>query len=522
MKNIRIIIILMVVTLSACTDLDVPPKSDATGELIFNDPATYEAFIAKIYAGFSLTGQQGPAGAGDIRGIDEGASNYVRQYWQLQELPTDEAVIGWADGNLPTLNTQTWTDENEFITAMYYRIFFNVSLANEFLREASEEKLSERGFTEAVKANIATYRAEARYVRALSYWHGLDLFGNIPFYTEANAIGSDAPDQATPQEVFTFIENELIDIESELADFNSTPYGRASKEALWALQAKLYLNATVYTGADRSADCLASCEKIINSGAFSLADNYQLNFGADNHTSNEIIFAALFDGDHIRTWGGTTYLVNASIGGSMDPTAYGVAGGWSGLRTTSNLVNLFPDETGGLDGRAIFYTDGQTKEITSITDFTNGYAVPKFTNVTSGGQSGSDETHPDTDFAFFRLADVYLMYAEAVLRGGGGNTATAVGYINMLRERAYGTTAGNISSADLTLDFILDERARELYWEGHRRTDLIRFNEFTENGVWPWKGGTQAGETTASYLNLYPIPSADLIANPKLEQNDQY
>lgn len=512
----------MVVTLSACTDLDVPPKSDATGELIFNDPATYEAFLAKIYAGFSLTGQQGPAGAGDIRGIDEGASNYVRQYWQLQELPTDEAVVGWADGNLPTLNTQTWTDDNEFITAMYYRIFFNVSLANEFLREASEEKLTERGFDEDTKATIQQYRAEARFVRALSYWHGLDLFGNIPFYTEEDAIGSEAPDQATQQDVFTYIENELIDIETQLKSFVSTPYGRASKEALWALQAKLYLNAEVYTGTDRSADCLAACEKIINSGAFALADDYQLNFGADNHTSSEIIFAALFDGEHIRTWGGTTYLVNAAIGGTMDPANYGVAGGWSGLRTTSALVNLFPDETGDLDGRAIFYTDGQTKEITSITDFTNGYAVPKFTNITSNDAQGSDETHPDTDFAFFRLADVYLMYAESVVRGGGGSSATAVEYVNMLRERAYGSTAGNITAADLTLDFILDERARELYWEGHRRTDLIRFNQFTENGVWPWKGGTQAGQTTGAYLNLYPIPSADLIANPKLKQNDQY
>lgn len=512
----------MVVTLSACTDLDVPPKSDATGELIFNDPATYEAFLAKIYAGFSLTGQQGPAGAGDIRGIDEGASNYVRQYWQLQELPTDEAVVGWADGNLPTLNTQTWTDDNEFITAMYYRIFFNVSLANEFLREASDERLTERGFDEEVIATIQQYRAEARFVRALSYWHGLDLFGNIPFYTEENAVGADAPDQATQSEVFTYIENELIDIEEALKPFASTPYGRASKEALWALQAKIYLNAAVYTGTDRSADCLAACEKIINSGAFALADDYRLNFGADNHTSNEIIFAALFDGERIRTWGGTTYLVNAAIGGTMDPAAYGVAGGWGGLRTTSAFVNLFPDETGDLDGRAIFYTDGQTKEITSITDFTNGYAVPKFTNITSDGAQGSDETHPDTDFAFFRLADVYLMYAESVVRGGGGSTATAVEYINMLRERAYGSTAGNIAAADLTLDFILDERARELYWEGHRRTDLIRFNQFTENGVWPWKGGTQAGQTTGAYLNLYPIPSADLIANPKLKQNDQY
>lgn len=521
MKNIYIILVL-VLLISACTDLDVPPKSDATGELIFNDPATYEAFIAKLYAGFSLTGQQGPAGSADISGIDEGASNYVRQYWQLQELPTDEAVIGWADGNLPSLNTQTWTDDNEFVTAMYYRIFFNVSLANEFIREASEEKLEERAFTEDQMAQIRQYRAEARYVRALSYWHGLDLFGNIPFYTEENAVGAEAPDQSTPQQVFTYIESELIDIESALNDPANTPYGRASKAALWALQAKLYLNAEVYTGEQRYDDCIAACEKIISSGAFALADEYSVNFGADNNTSPEIIFAALYDGQNTKTWGGTTYLVNAAIGGTMDPAQYGVAGGWAGIRATSAFVNLFPDETGDIDSRAIFHTDGQTKEIVDITQFTNGYGVPKFTNITSTGAVGSDETHPDTDFAFFRLADVYLMYAEAVVRGGSGSMASAVEYVNLIRERAYGDESGNITTGDLTLDFILDERGRELYWEAHRRTDLIRYNLFTENGVWPWKGGVQEGQPTQSYLSLYPIPSAELIANPKLKQNDKY
>ena len=116
------------------------------------------------------------------------------------------------------------------------------------------------------------------------------------------------------------------------------------------------------------------------------------------------------------------------------------------------------------------------------------------------------------------------MYAEAILRGGtGGDLNTALGYINDLRYRAYGDNSGQISASQLTLDFILEERARELYWEGHRRTDLIRFKRFSEtNYTWPWKGGVIGGRSTNSNYNLFPIPSSDLGANPNLKQNPGY
>ena len=124
----------------------------------------------------------------------------------------------------------------------------------------------------------------------------------------------------------------------------------------------------------------------------------------------------------------------------------------------------------------------------------------------------------------FRLADAYLMYAEAVLRGGsGGSRATALGYVNALRQRAYSNTSGNITDSGLTLDFILDERGRELYWEGCRRTDLVRFGQFTNGSyVWEWKGNVKNGARTSSYRDLYPIPINDLNANPNLKQNAGY
>jgi hypothetical protein len=124
----------------------------------------------------------------------------------------------------------------------------------------------------------------------------------------------------------------------------------------------------------------------------------------------------------------------------------------------------------------------------------------------------------------FRLAEQYLIYAEAVLRGGGGGDATtALGYINKLRTRAYGNTSGNITAGQLTTNFILDERARELFWEGFRRTDLVRYGLFTSSSyLWPFKGGAKGGTGVADFHNIYPIPDADRSVNPNLKQNPGY
>lgn len=525
MKNIaKIALLLLVFGFSACTDLDLEPKSTATAPVLLTDAGSYRAFIARVYAGLAVTGQQGPAGQADISSLDEGFSNYLRQYWQFQELTTDEAVIGWGDEGLPDLHNQTWTGANQFVRAIYYRIFFQVSMANEFLKESTPALLESRGIPMVDRPEIELYRAEARFLRALSYLHAIDLFGDVPFYTEENGVGSEAPPQLPRENVFDFIESELSEIEAILPAPGQNEYGRADKAAVWMLQARLYLNAEVYTGDAKYSEALTAVNKVISSGVYSLSDTYDKLFLADNNTSPEIIWAILFDGESTQTWGGMTYLVHAPVGGSMDPAEFGINGGWSGLRTTSALVNKFPDETGALDQRAMFYTDGQNKEINDISNFNDGYAITKYKNVTSDGVPGKDLTHIDTDFPMFRLAEAYLIYAEAVLRGGtGGDISTAVGYINQLRERAYGgATTGNITTNDLTLDFILDERARELYWEGHRRTDLIRFDQFTENGVWPWKGGVKEGKTTNSYLNILPFPSSEFLANKNLDQNPGY
>jgi starch-binding outer membrane protein, SusD/RagB family len=512
---------LLILSVAACTDTTELPTSTITDTNYFDDPSSYRAFLAKLYAGLAVSGQQGPAGKPDIQGIDEGFSQYLRLYWEAQELPTDEAVIGWGDVGLPEMNTQLWASSNSFVVAMYYRIAFQVSMANEFLRQTTDEKLAARNASDDLKTTIQGFRAEARFLRALSYWHGIDLFGNIPLVTEADAVGVAPPEQNIRQELYDFVVSELTAIQTSLpaAASGGGTYGRATKEAGSMLLAHVYLNGEVYTGTPHYGEALAAVQSVI-AGPFTLDPNYQRLFLADNNASPEIIFPVIQDGVRTQTWGGVTFLVHAACGGSMNSTVYGVDGCWFGTRLKQEAYNRFPP---GDPRGAFFHTDGQTVEVTSISNFNNGIASPKFQNVTSTGAPGSNPTHVDTDFPMFRLGDAYLIYAEAVLRGGGGTLTQALAYVNALRERAYGDASANITAPELTLPFILDERGRELLWEAHRRTDLIRFGLFTGGDyLWAWKGGAATGTATEAHRDLYPLPASELTANPNLTQNPGY
>lgn len=509
---------------NACTDPTVAPKSSISSANIFSEEASYKAFLAKIYAGLATSGQQGPAGNGDISGLDEGFSQYMRLWWQMEELPTDEAAIAWNDGPLQELNTQIWAASNSFLGSMYYRIYFQVGLVNEFLRETTDAKLSSRGVSATMRSEITKYRAEARFLRAYSYWHGIDLFGPVPLVKETDAVGKTPPAQATRAEVYNYVVSELTAIRNDLPAAGAAEYGRVDQGAVAMLLAKVYLNAQVYSGTAKYADALAEAQKVI-AGSYRLDANFRRMFSADNNTSPEIIFAIQQDGDKIQTWGGMTFLVHAEVGGNMDAGSFGIDGGWWGLRTKPTIAALYPSGGGSTsaDKRSAFFTrDGFSGNVTNLTDYGTGIGSPKYTNKTSTGASGKNSTFVDTDFPVFRLADAYLIYAEANLRGGGGTKAQALAYVNALRDRAYGNTTGQITDAQLTTAFILDERARELFWEGTRRTDLIRYGQFSTAGIWQWKGGTAAGKLTEAFRDLYPLPASELIANPKLKQNAGY
>lgn len=517
----RALIVATLLTLGAagCTDTTELPITTITDTNYFDDPSSYRAFLAKLYAGLAVSGQQGPAGNGDIQGIDEGFSQYLRLYWEAQELPSDEAVIAWGDVGLPELNTQLWASSNSFVVAMYYRIAFQVGLANEYLRQTADAVLAERNVSPQLAAEIQTFRAEARFLRALSYWHGIDLFGRIPLVTEADAIGTQAPAQSSRQALYDFVVSELNAIRPLLPLASPGTYGRATDAAASMLLAHVYLNAEVYTGTPQYAQALAAAQAAI-AGPFTLDPSYRHLFQADNKTSPEIIFPIVQDGLRTQTYGGTTFLVHASCGGTMNASDYGVNGCWYGLRLKPEAYNRY---LAGDQRASFFWTDGQTVQVNSISSYSDGIPAPKFTNKTSLGADGSNATHPDTDFPMFRLGDAYLIYAEAHLRGGGGDRALALAYVNALRQRAYGNTSGDIADAGLTLPFILDERGRELLFEAHRRSDLVRYGLFTGGAyVWAWKGGAALGTATETFRDLYPLPASELTTNPNLTQNPGY
>ncbi|MCX8481766.1 MAG: RagB/SusD family nutrient uptake outer membrane protein, partial [Sediminibacterium sp.] len=250
MNNKIVLLFIFLISFTACLK-EVSPTNDLTAEKVYINEAGYKSVLAKVYSSFATTGNKGPAGddiTKDIKGIDEGFSDFFRLFWKAQELSTDEAVISWGDAGLQDFHQMNWSSSNPLITGLYYRIFYQITLCNELIRQSSPENLTKRGISSADAAKIAVYVAEARFLRAFQYWVAMDLFGNVPFATENDAIGSFTPIQKSRVEIFTYIESELKAIESLLVDAKQNEYGRADKAAAWALLARLYLNAEVYTG----------------------------------------------------------------------------------------------------------------------------------------------------------------------------------------------------------------------------------------------------------------------------------
>jgi hypothetical protein len=547
--RVSIYVAAFVVAIStSCTKYpDLKPINNLTTEAVYSSLDGYKSVLAKVYGSFALTGNQGPAGNGDVAGIDEGFSDFYRLFWKAQELSTDEAVISWGDVGIQDFHNMNWTSNNSFLTGLYYRSMYQITLCNEFLRQSSDAKLTERAIAGTDADNVRQFAREARFLRAFQYWVLMDLFGNPALATEATVVGGPPAPRVIRSELFAFIESELKAIEPNMPAPHNNEYGRADKAAVWALLARIYLNAPVYLGISTSGsgatphytNAINYAKKVIDAG-YSLIGNYKFLMLADNQlntsATGEFIFTINYDGLHTQGYGGTTFLTHACVGGKMTPANFGVGGGWSGTRTTKSLPQLFPGYPSFstiTDNRAQFYTNGQSLEINSITTFTDGLGVTKFRNVrrdsivVNGNKvaaPGSSQDFSDIDMPLFRLPEMYLIYAEAVLRGGtGGDAATALGYVNKLRERAYGNTSGNITSGGLTADLILDERARELYWEGFRRTDLIRFDKFIESSyLWPWKGGVAGGTGVSPIRKLYPLPSREINANINLIQNPGY
>ncbi len=507
--------------------LDLTPTNGVTAEVAYSNPTGYKQGLAKVYGAMALTGNNGSGGSPDIPPqilSDEGNSDFLRGFWYLQVLSTDEAGWTYSNNTDPLgIHQMSWSSINQTVAGAYYRSFFQITLCNDFIKQAADDKLASRGITGLAADSIRKYKAEARFIRAFQYSILMDMFGNVPMVDENTVIGSGLPSQMKRKDLFNFIESELKALETELVPAKTNEYGRVDQAAAQALLARIYLNAQVYTGTPRYTDAITYCQKVIAKG-YTLHPKYSELMLADNHlNTDEFIFAIPYDGTHTQNWGGTTTLVHGPAG--VPAAVSGTSGTWGCIRVTQQFVGLFG--TGDLRGQ--FYTTGQNLIMSNLLGVTtDGYSSTKFRNVTRTGAPAPNRdasgNWSDVDFPLFRLAEIYLIYAEAVKRGGmGGDVTTALGYINALRTRGFGNTSGNIIESALTTDFILDERARELFWEGFRRTDLIRYNKFTTASyLWAWKGGIASGTAVDDKYNLFPIPATDLSANPNLVQNTGY
>ncbi|MFA9389954.1 MAG: RagB/SusD family nutrient uptake outer membrane protein [Prolixibacteraceae bacterium] len=501
-------VLLMLTLVTSCIgDLDRFPTNGTTNDVQYASIEGYKQSLVTIYGTLSF-------------------SDFLRNYWNMQELPTDEAVSTWDDDGILAYHIFNYTADNVSIERVYRTSLYNVTLCNNFLIEASEENLTKRGYSGTDVETIQQYKAEARFMRAYYYWILMDLYGNPPFATEESLAAGEAPQQILRADLFKFIEDELLAVEANLAAPKTNEYGRADQSACRALLSRLYLNAEVYTGTPKHTECVTYSKKVIDAG-YSLESDYNWLMLADNYlNTNEFIFTSNYDNAVTETWGGTNYMALGASGVTAEVN--GMSSSWSSLRMCQQIPTLFPTFNETVDQRAQIWTEGMTLEVDDLGTSINGYSSYKYRNTDRDGnaiaQNNTYNNISDIDFPIFRLAEIYLNYAEAVLRGGaGGDAATALSYINKIRGRAYAadpsSTEGNITSGDLNLDFILDERAREMYWEAQRRTDLVRFDKLTtDDYLWDWKGGVPAGTAVDARFNLYPIPTSDLLANPNLKQ----
>lgn len=520
---------------------------------------------SKCYAGLIMEGNDGNA---DFSIEDAGKSTLLRNLFNFNEVPTDEAVCWWSDGGIADVAYNKFDPGNATLKNLYYRLMSNISYENHFLS------------LDAAKADRTKY-AEVRVLRAYNYFLMLDFFGDPTFIDK---ISPETPRQAhsynskfeegktyTRAELlqlgreflFNWVESELLAAEPDLLEAKpetdtDPDYGRVDKGTCWLLLSRLYLNAGTYLNNDGQNNqywdkALEYAERVINSD-YKLFDDskmsneakangykpYDLLFMGDNGSNGascEALLPLMQDGDKTQGHGGSTFFVaalwNATMQTVTDKNAATTANSWEGMRVRPQFVEKFfthPKDVVNkkaseiramnVDDRAILWGKDHTLEIGANDKFVKGIATPKWNNNYSNGGTPHDSYNVDIDFFLFRVAEAYLNAAEAEMHLNGESSAKAKKYIDALRNRAHARPR-----ASYTLNDVLDERARELYCEGLRRTDLIRFNQFGGSQAtynWELKGGSPNGTTFAKTYNVYPLPSSEVLSNKNLTQIDGY
>jgi len=527
---------------TACIgDLDTLPlnPSDSTSETVYGaDESGYIAGLTKLYFNFVSNETT------DLQVSDAGASELVRAFWTVQEVTSDACKCAWEnDAWVRAMNTNTWSDaDNDATYAVYVRTLQGIAYTNEYLRQTASDRLSDRGVSSELAAKIQGFRAEARFLRAYFYWMALDVFGDVPFTTENSPFGGGVnPKQASRKDVFDYCISELTAL---TADDSPMPaarsnYPRADKGAVLGLLARMYLNAEVYTGTPMWQEAKDACEDIFTMG-YSLCPEYADLFRGDNGENpealNEVLFGISYDAEQTQSYGGTSYLTLAAIAAtdvSSTQMINGVNNGWGGIRVPYEYVEKYfnvrnADYSAGTydvnDKRGrMFYIKGRSESMDgALYVFLNGWSCLKFNNIPHNMDQDSylataaSKAYSDIDFPMIRLGEIYLIYAEACMNLGQANTA-------LPKVQDLAARAGVTAPTSITQEWLIEERARELMWEGHRRTDLIRYGKFTSSSfLWTYKGGSFSGQGFDDHMKIFAIPASELASNPELHQNPGY
>jgi starch-binding outer membrane protein, SusD/RagB family len=480
----------------SCTDLKEVPYSDATADKFFVNTESFESALVPAYA--------------SLRG-------YIWNYWNLSEHTSDELQGptrggDWGDGGQwVRLNSHDLLPTEGLINDLWNDLFQGVSRSNNAIATFS-------GAPDSVKEK-ALFISESKALRAFYYYLLCDTFGGVPIVTVAQSDPKNPPAQASRAEVFNFIETELKAAIPNLLD--KAPAGRFDKGVGQAILAKLYMNAQAWTGTAKNAEAIAAVDALNASGKYSLNADYFGNFKIANESSPEIILQAAFSSK--------TDLGFPNMNLYMRTLHYNQvpASPWNGFTTIAEVYDSFEEGDSrrnvmwqgqqfadlgwpakATSGAALKDRTGKPLAFTKdcpITgaDESNGIRVPKYQpDVAAPGGQG------ENDFVIFRLADMMLIKAEALVRSG--KAADALPIVNAVRKRS---ALPELKSIDL--DGIYAERTHEMFWEGVRRQDQIRFGKFT-------KGYTNKKDESNAKVLLFPIPTNQLASNPKLKQNAGY
>lgn len=539
----KLIYIIASVLLASCVnDLDTLPlnKTEPVSEYVYGkDENAYLSGLGRLYFQFVTNDLT------DLQQMDGGASEIIRAFWSVQETTTDEAKCSWEnDAWVRALNTNTWSEtQNDAVYAVYVRTLQGIALVNEYLRQTAPERLEARGVSADLAGKIDSFRDEARFIRAYLYWMAIDCFGSVPFTTEKSPFGGAYfPQQASRADIFDFCVNELTYLMSDESDMPlpRSNYPRADKGSAAGLLARMYLNSKVYTGVERWAEAKAVCEGIFGMG-YTLCPDYAALFRGDNgenlQARGEMLWTVDYNAEKTQSYGGSSYILSATLA-STDITdesrPNGQRNGWAGLRVPYEFVSRYFDVSGQdyltgaydvADKRGeVFYIKGRQESMEdALYSFMNGWSCLKFNNIPFGQTNESYlpqsalKSFADVDFPMIRLGEIYLIYAEACMHLGEEGMA-----LPKLRELS--SRAGVEPPQQISQEFLVAERARELMWEAHRRTDLIRYGLFhTDAYHWPYKGGdSYAGQSFPEYKCIFPIPPTELATNDKLVQNPGY